>query len=109
MGFRPVSGSAPVITSIWSLDALDPAFLEAWLDAVHEGMYGRRVLDDRNRLLAVVGSTLALGEKHQSRRHLRAALRAGARPRELLEVVFQTISVFGHPHVMPAAIATSSG
>ena len=34
---------------------------------------------------------------------MRAALRAGAAPREVLEVVFHTTAFFGHPYVMPAA------
>lgn len=91
------------INMLATLDALDPEFLETWLDAVHEGMYGRGVLEDRIRLLCVVGATLALGETHQSRRHMRAALRTGATPREVLEVIFLTTAFFGHPHVMPAA------
>lgn len=85
------------------LDALDPEFLHIWEDAVYDGMYGRGVVDDRTRLLCVVGATLSLGETHQSRRHMRAALRAGAEPREVLEVIFHTTAFFGHPYVMPAA------
>jgi alkylhydroperoxidase/carboxymuconolactone decarboxylase family protein YurZ len=91
------------INMIDTLDALDPAFLATWLDAVYEGMYGRGVLDDRTRLLCVVGATLSLGETHQSRRHMRAALRSGAHARDVLEVVFLTTAFFGHPYVMPAA------
>ena len=91
------------INMLDTLDALDPDFLGTWLDAVYEGMYGRGILDDRTRLLCVVGATLAVGETHQSRRHMRAAMRAGAHPRELLEVIFQTTAFFGHPYVMPAA------
>lgn len=87
-----------------TLDILDPEFLRTWLDAVYDGMYSRGVLDDGTRLLCVVGATLALGETHQSRRHMRAALRSGATARELLEVVFHTTAVFGHPYVMPAAV-----
>lgn len=91
------------INMIDVLDALDPDFLQIWEDAVYDGMYGRGVLDDRTRLLCVVGATLSLGETHQSRRHMRAALRAGAKPREVLEVIFHTTAFFGHPYVMPAA------
>lgn len=91
------------INMIDVLDALDPGFLQIWEDAVYDGMYGRGVLDDRTRLLCVVGATLSLGETHQSRRHMRAALRAGAEPREVLEVIFHTTAFFGHPYVMPAA------
>src|SRR5262245_43999917 len=67
-------------------------------------MYARRVLDDRTRIICVVGNTLAAGEQHQSRRHMRSALRSGATPKELLEVIFQTTGLFGHTHLMPAAI-----
>ncbi len=91
------------INMIDVLDALDPDFLQIWEDAVYDGMYGRGVLEDRTRLLCVVGATLSLGETHQSRRHMRAALRAGAQPREVLEVIFHTTAFFGHPYVMPAA------
>jgi Carboxymuconolactone decarboxylase family len=62
------------------------------------------VLDDRTRIICVVGNTLAAGEQHQSRRHMRSALRSGATPKELLEVIFQTTGLFGHTHLMPAAI-----
>jgi alkylhydroperoxidase/carboxymuconolactone decarboxylase family protein YurZ len=84
--------------------ALDPHFLQAWLDTVYEGMYSRGRLDDRTRIICVVGNTLAVGETHQSRRHMRSALRAGATPRELLEVIIQTTAIFGHPYVMPMAL-----
>ena len=53
------------INMLDTLDALDPDFLKTWLDAVYEGMYGRGIVDDRTRLLCVVGATLALGETHQ--------------------------------------------
>jgi alkylhydroperoxidase/carboxymuconolactone decarboxylase family protein YurZ len=87
-----------------TLDALDPDYLQTWLDAIYGGMYARGVLDDRTRIICVVGNTLAAGEQHQSRRHMRSALRNGATPRELLEVIFQTTGLFGHTHLMPAAI-----
>ena len=67
-------------------------------------MYARRVIDDRTRIICVVGNTLAAGEQHQSRRHMRSARRSGATPKELLEVIFQTTGLFGHTHLMPAAI-----
>jgi hypothetical protein len=35
---------------------------------------------------------------------MRSALRNGATPSELLEVIFQTTGLFGHTHLMPAAI-----
>lgn len=92
------------INLVATLDALDPEYLKAWLDAIYGGMYNRQVLDNRTRILCVVGNTLAMGEQHQSRRHMRSALRNSATPKELLEVIFQTTGLFGHPHLMPAAI-----
>jgi alkylhydroperoxidase/carboxymuconolactone decarboxylase family protein YurZ len=92
------------INLVDTLDALDPEYLQAWLEAIYGGMYGRRVLDDRTRILCVVGNTLAIGEQHQSRRHMRSALRNGATAKELLEVIFQTTGLFGHTHLMPVAI-----
>ena len=92
------------INMLASIDALDQDFLQHWLDAVYEGMYSRGRIDDRTRIICVVGNTLAVGEGHQSRRHMRSALRAGATPRELLEVIIQTTATFGHPYVMPMAI-----
>jgi len=92
------------INLVATLDALDPDYLQAWLDAIYGGMYTRGVLDDRTRIICVVGNTLAAGEQHQSRRHMRSALRGGATPKELLEVIFQTTGLFGHTHLMPAAI-----
>ena len=92
------------INLVATLDALDPDYLQTWLDAIYGGMYVRGVLDDRTRIICVVGNTLAAGEQHQSRRHMRSALRIGATPKELLELIFQTTGLFGHTHLMPAAI-----
>lgn len=92
------------INLAYTLDAVDPEFLDLWLATPYEGLYARGVLDDRTRLLCVVGGCLAVGETHQSRRHMRAALRSGAKPRELMELVFQTCAVSGHPYVMPMAV-----
>lgn len=92
------------INLVVTLDALDPDYLQTWLDAIYGGMYARGVLDDRTRIICVVGNTLAAGEQHQSRRHMRSALRSGATPKELLEVILQTTGLFGHTHLMPAAI-----
>ena len=87
-----------------TLEALDPEFLEIWVDTIYERMYTRRVLDDATRLLCVVGNCLAVGETHQSRRHMRGALRQGADPVEILEVIFQSTLAVGHPHLMPMTL-----
>ena len=87
-----------------TLEALDPEFLEIWVDTIYERMYTRRVLDDATRLLCVVGNCLAVGETHQSRRHIRGALRQGADPVEILEVIFQSTLTVGHPNLMPMTL-----
>lgn len=92
------------INLVATLDALDSDFLQIWLDSMYMNLYSRRVLDDATRLLCVVGDCYAVGETHQSRRHMRGALRQGARPRELLEVIFQSCAIVGHPNMLPLAV-----
>ena len=77
------------INLVTTLDAVDPGFLQIWLDTIYERMYSRGVIDDATRLLCVVANCFAVGETHQARRHMRGALRQGADPIELLEVIFQ--------------------
>jgi len=92
------------INLVATLDALDPDFLQIWLDSLYMNMYSRKVLDDATRLLCMVGDCFAVGETHQARRHMRGALRQGVHPRELLEVVFQSCAVVGHPYMLPLAV-----
>lgn len=87
----------------YTLDSIDPEFLDLWLGATYQGMYARTVIDDRTRLLCVVGACLAMGETRQARNHMRGALKNGATPKELMEVVFQSCAVFGHPRFMALA------
>lgn len=86
-----------------TLDALDGDFLSIWLDTVQEAIYSRGVLDERTRLLCVIANCLAMGATHQAPRHMRVALRSGATPRELFEVIAQSCAVVGHPGIMPLA------
>ncbi len=92
------------INLVATLDAIDPGFLQIWLDTVYRNLYSRHVLDDATRLLCVVANCFAVGETHQSRRHMRGALRQGATPKELLEVIFQSCAIVGHPHMLPLAV-----
>lgn len=85
-------------------EPLDPGFVGLWLNAIYGGMYSRGVLDDKTRLLCMVGDCTALGEADQSRRHMRGALRNGAEPREILEVVLQSCAIVGHPPVLSLAL-----
>lgn len=87
-----------------TLDAVDSDFLQIWLDTVYQDLYSRGVLDDATRLLCVVANCFAVGETHQARRHMRGALRQGAHAREVLEVIFQSCAIVGHPHMLPLAV-----
>jgi len=85
------------------LDRLDQNFLKLWLDFIYAGMYVRGVLDDKTRILCVVGVCTALDEMVQGENHIRAALTFGAAPREVLEVILQTTIYAGMPRCLRAA------
>ena len=85
------------------LDRLDQNFLKHWLDFIYAGMYVRGVLDDKTRLLCVVGVCVALDETVQGENHLRAALMLGATPREVMEVVLQSTVYCGMPRCLRAS------
>ena len=84
------------------IDAMDPEFAVLWERYTYQGMYGRGVLDDRTRILCIIGNCVAIGETIQVRNHMRSALGAGASPREVLEVIFQSCIHFGMPATMGA-------
>lgn len=86
------------------LEGLDEEFPKLWLEATYHRMYSRGILDDKTRLLTMVGDLLAIGEVTQSRRHMRGALRQGASPREILEVAYMGCAVFGHPTNLGEAV-----
>lgn len=83
------------------LGSLDEGFTKAFYDFGYNDLYGRQVLDHRTRLLCMVGNTLAIGEVVQTRHHMRTAMRQGTSPREVLEVLFQSVVTVGHPNIVP--------
>lgn len=84
------------------LDIMDPDFADLWVKFCYGGMYSRRIVDDKTRLLCMVGDCLAVGEEIQARGHMRGALRQGAKPREVMEVILQTCINFGMPPMLRA-------
>jgi alkylhydroperoxidase/carboxymuconolactone decarboxylase family protein YurZ len=84
------------------LDAIDPGFCDLWVKFCYGSMYSRGIVDDKTRLLCMVGDCLAVGEETNARGHMRGALRKGAHPREVLEVIFQTAVNFGMPPMLAA-------
>ena len=85
------------VQSVERLDRVDQHFTKLWLDYIYSGMYTRGVLDDRTRILCVVGELFVLGEFHQAENHIRNALTHGASPREVLEVILQSTIYAGMP------------
>jgi 4-carboxymuconolactone decarboxylase len=83
--------------SIKSWDRIDPQYLKLWFDFIYGEMYTRSVIDDRTRLLMMVGICLALNEPIQLENHMRGAMLLGAKPREVLEVVVQSTAYVGMP------------
>lgn len=85
------------LESVERNDRVDPHFNRLWLDFIYAGMYSRGVLDDRTRILCIVGELACLGEVHQGENHIRNALTHGAQPREVLEVIFMSTIYSGMP------------
>ena len=83
--------------AIMRMDRSDQNFLKYWLDFIYGGMYVRGVLDDKTRILCVVGICTALDEMTQGENHVRAALALGATPREVQEVAVQSTQYWGMP------------
>lgn len=84
------------------LDTLDAEFADLWVKFCYGAMYSRGIVDDKTRLLCMIGDCLAVGEETQARGHMRGALRQGAHPREIMEICFQTAVNFGMPPMLKA-------
>ena len=78
-------------------DRVDPGFLQHWFDWIYGEMYPRGIIDDRTRLLMMVGVCLAMNEPVQLENHIRGAMLLGATAREVLEVVVHSTAYCGMP------------
>jgi alkylhydroperoxidase/carboxymuconolactone decarboxylase family protein YurZ len=78
-------------------DALDQGWASLWEKFTYAGMYTRGIVDDKTRLLCMVGNFVAIGEERNAAAHMRGSMRAGASPREVMEVIIQTAANFGMP------------
>jgi alkylhydroperoxidase/carboxymuconolactone decarboxylase family protein YurZ len=83
--------------SMNSYDRVDPHYLKLWLDFIYGGMYPRGIVDDRTRLLVMVGICLALNEPVQLANHIKGAMLLGAKASEVLEVVVHSTAYCGMP------------
>jgi alkylhydroperoxidase/carboxymuconolactone decarboxylase family protein YurZ len=79
------------------IDVMDSHFAGLWENFCYRDMYSRGMIDNKTRLLCMVGDCLAVGESTNARGHMRGAMRQGATPREVMEVIFQTSANFGMP------------
>ena len=83
--------------TVEQLERVDPHFLKLWLDYIYAGMYVRNILDDKTRILCVIGELMVMGEFIQAENHIRNALTHGATPREVMEVILQSTIYVGMP------------
>lgn len=88
--------------TVVQFDRLDQNYLKLWLDFIYAGMYVRGILDDKTRLLCMVGVCAVLDEQIQGENHQRAALMLGATPREVLEVLLHSTIYAGMPRSLRA-------
>ena len=79
------------------IDKMDSDFAGLWVKFCYGDMYTRGIVDNKTRLLCMVGDCLAVGEATNSKGHMRGAMRQGASPREVMEIIFQTSANFGMP------------
>ena len=78
-------------------DKIDPEWANLWVKFCYQGMYSRGIVDDKTRMLCVVGDWIAVKAAKQARTHMYGALEAGATPREIIEVILQSAVNFGMP------------
>ena len=79
------------------IDTLDEHFADIWVNFCYTAMYSRWIVDDKTRLLCMVGDCMAIGETTNARAHMRGSMRAGATSREVMEVVLLSSQNFGMP------------
>lgn len=87
---------------VHELDELDQEWTEVWLTWIYDHMYNRGVLDDKTRVLCIVGECVVSDEAVQLPNHIRSALRVGATPREVQEVILQAHIYAGMPKMIKA-------
>lgn len=85
------------LRGLHELDEVDEDWTEAWLTWIHDFLYNRNVLDDKTRTLVVIGECCVLGHTNQMANHMRTALRVGATPEEIVEVLLQATVYCGMP------------
>jgi 4-carboxymuconolactone decarboxylase len=83
-------------------DELDPAWTDGWMRWIYGYQYNRGVLDDKTRILPIVGYCVILDDQGQLPNHMRSAMEAGATPQEILEIILQASIYAGMPRTVRA-------
>jgi alkylhydroperoxidase/carboxymuconolactone decarboxylase family protein YurZ len=83
-------------------DQLDQEWTQDWLTWIYDRMYNRGVLDDRTRVLVIIGECCVSDELVQLPNHIRSALRNGATVKEIQEVILQSAIYAGMPRMIKA-------
>ena len=81
-------------------DQLDQEWTQDWLTWIYDRMYNRGVLDDRTRVLVIIGECCVSEELVQLPNHIRSALRCGATVKEIQEVILQSAIYSGMPKMI---------
>lgn len=79
------------------VDRVDTDYTRRWLECVYAGMYMRGVIDERTRILCIIGNLFVAGDVDQAQNHMRGVLHHGATPQEILEVILQSTIYAGMP------------
>ncbi|MGH7777147.1 MAG: carboxymuconolactone decarboxylase family protein [Candidatus Dormibacterales bacterium] len=83
-------------------DQLDQEWTQDWLTWIYDRMYNRRVLDDKTRVLVIIGECCVSDEMVQLPNHIRSAMRNGATIKEVQEVILQSAIYAGMPKMIKA-------
>ena len=83
-------------------DALDKDWTAGWLDWIYGYIYNRGVLDDKTRVLTIIGECCVSSALVQLPNHIRTALRVGATKEEVLEVILHSAIYGGMPKMIEA-------
>jgi alkylhydroperoxidase/carboxymuconolactone decarboxylase family protein YurZ len=83
-------------------DDLDKDWTAGWLNWIYGYLYNRGVLDDKTRVLTIIGECCVSSALVQLPNHIRTALRVGATKEEVLEVILHSAIYGGMPKMIEA-------
>ena len=83
-------------------DELDAGWTDGWMRWIYGYQYNRGVLDDKTRILPIVGYCVILDDQGQLPNHMRSAMEAGATPQEILEIILHASIYAGMPRTVRA-------